>query len=289
MRQLKIVHSITDRSENSVSKYLIEVSHIGLLRQEEQLKLSLSAKNGDLLALERLIKTNLRFVVSVAKQYQNKGMGLADLISEGNLGLIKAAHKFDPAKGFKFISFAVYWIRQSIIQALSEQKRMVRLPGNQILNMDKVSKAIFKLEQELQRAPALSEVAQLLAISEGKVADILSSGAVSISVDGQHTYTTVALIETLINENSLSPTAHLLKESLTIDLNRMLNKLPLKERIVLKYWYGIDQYAPLVPDDIALQVGLTPERVRQLRAKAISTLARLCKVNKMLDYLNLKA
>lgn len=288
MRQFKIVPTLTDRSENSISRYLIEVGHIDLLQHGEEVKLAMNARNGDHIAMERLIKTNLRFVVSVAKQYQNKGISLPDLISEGNLGLIKAAHKFDPTKGFKFVSFAVYWIRQHIIQAISDQKRTVRLPGNQILNMDKVSKAMFKLEQELQRLPALCEIAQLLEISEEKIADILSSGAVSISVEVQSTYTKVALIETLTNENSLSPIDHLFKESLTIDLNRMLNKLPLKERIILKYWYGIDQYPQLAPDDIALKVGLTSERVRQLRSKALKTLARLSKFNRVADYFSVK-
>lgn len=288
MRQFKIVPTLTDRSENSISRYLVEVGHIDLLQHGEEVKLAMSARNGDHIAMERLIKTNLRFVVSVAKQYQNKGISLPDLISEGNLGLIKAAHKFDPTKGFKFVSFAVYWIRQHIIQAISDQKRTVRLPGNQILNMDKVSKAMFKLEQELQRLPALCEIAQLLEISEEKIADILSSGAVSISVEVQSTYTKVALIETLTNENSLSPIDHLFKESLNIDLNRMLNKLPLKERIILKYWYGIDQYPQLVPDDIALKVGLTSERVRQLRSKALKTLARLSKFNRVADYFSVK-
>lgn len=287
MRQLKIAHSITDRTEDSISKYLGDISQIDLLQQDEEVALARKARNGDTLAMERLIKTNLRFVVSVAKQYQNKGMNLSDLISEGNLGLIKAAHRFDYSKGFKFISFAVFWIRQCIIQAISEQKRLVRLPGNQINDMAKVSKVMTELEQQFGRMPALFEIAEKLGLSEEKIAGIMGNGSVAISVDTpSHQYPEMSFMDTLINQNSLCPVKELFRESLAIDLIRMLNRLPVKQCQILKYWYGIDGYPQLNHNDIAFKVGLTAERVRQLKIKAIGTLGRLCKVNKTEDYLN---
>lgn len=289
MRQLKMVQCITDRTENSISRYLTDIAHIDLLRQDEEVNLAMRAQAGDHLALEILIKTNLRFVVSVAKQYQNKGMNLADLISEGNLGLIKAAHRFDYTKGFKFISFAVYWIRQFIIQAISDQKRIVRLPGNQIYNMNKVTKAMVKLEQELERTPALNEIAEMLELTEEKISEILSGGALTISVDARiHTHTEMSLIETLINKDSLGPIDQLFEESLFTDLIHMLNKLPERQRIILKYWYGLDKYPQLGHQEIARKLNLTSQRIRQLRATAFCTLGKLCKVNGMEDYFNIK-
>lgn len=289
MRQLKIAQSITNRTEESISRYLIDIAQIDLLQQDEEVKLAMKAKSGDPQALDKLIKTNLRFVVSVAKQYQNKGMSLSDLISEGNLGLIKAAHRFDYTKGFKFISFAVYWIRQCIIQAISDQKRIVRLPGNQISDMNKVSKAILKLEQLLERMPTLLELAELLELSEEKVADVLGNAGISVSVDMQsHTHSELSLLDTLINENALSPSDQLFKDSLSTDLIRILNKLPEKQKMILKYFYGIDNYPQLSHDDIAYRVDLTPERVRQLKNKAVDALKKLCKRNRMEDYFNIE-
>lgn len=289
MRQLKIVQNITNRTEDSISRYLIDIAHIDLLQQDEEVKLAAQAQNGDPGALDKLIKTNLRFVVSVAKQYQNKGMSLSDLISEGNLGLIKAAHRFDHTKGFKFISFAVYWIRQCIIQAISEQKRIVRLPGNQISNMNKVSKGISELEQVLERMPTLLELAELLELSEEKIADVLGNAGGSISIDMQsHTHTELSLLDVLINPNALSPGDQLWKDSLATDLARILSKLPKKQQLILKYFYGIDDYPQLSYEDIASRVSLTPERVRQLRNKAIDSLKKHCKTNRMQDYLNVK-
>lgn len=289
MRQLKIAQSITNRKEDSISRYLIEIAQIDLLQQDEEVYLATKAKNGDRVAMERLIKTNLRFVVSVAKQYQNKGMNLADLISEGNLGLIKAAHRFDYTKGFKFISFAVYWIRQSIIQAISEQKRVVRLPGNQINDMNKVSKAMLKLEQELERTPALFEIAETLGLPEEKVADVVRNTGISVSIDVQnHTHTEMSLLDILINQDSLCPIEALFRESLSADLIRILNKLPEKQRRILKYFYGIDNYPQLNYEDIGFKVGLTAERVRQLRGKAIDTLVKVCRGNIINDYFSIK-
>lgn len=288
MRQLKIGNSITNRTEDSLSRYLTEIAHIDLLQQDEEAQLAMKAKSGDLQALDQLIRTNLRFVVSVAKQYQNKGMGLPDLISEGNLGLIKAAHQFDVTKGFKFISFAVYWVRQSIIQAISDQRRVVRLPGNQISDMNRISKAALKLEQVLERMPALSELAELLELPEEKIAEVLSNAGGSVSVDTQsHPNIESSLLDTLINQNSLSPGDQLIKESLTIDLIRVLNRLPKKQHLILKYFYGIDSFPQLSYEDIGLRVKLTSERVRQLKHIAVETLKKLCEVNSTADYFNI--
>lgn len=287
MRQLKIAQSITNRNDDSISRYLVDIAHIDLLHQEEEVNLALMAKNGDNLALEKLIKTNLRFVVSVAKQYQNKGVSLSDLISEGNMGLIKAAKRFDHTKGFKFISFAVYWIRQCILQSIAEHKRIVRLPGNQIYDLTRVSKTTVKLEQVLERAPTLREIAEALELSEEKIADILYNGGIAVSVDVKpNTQSELSLLETLVNHNSLYPTDQLFKDSLSTDLSRAINKLPAKQALILKYCYGIDGFPQLAHEDIAYKIGLTSERVRQLRCKGIENLRNFCVTSRMTDYFN---
>lgn len=287
MRQLKIAQSITNRTEDSISRYLTDIAQIDLLQQDEEISIAIMARNGDAQAMEKLINTNLRFVVSVAKQYQNKGMALSDLISEGNLGLIKAAQRFDYTKGFKFISFAVYWIRQSIIQAISDHKRVVRLPGNQINDMRKVSKVAVKLEQDLERTPTLLELAEMMELSEEKVADILYSSGDSLSVDefsGGNAEMT--LLDILVNENAISPMGQLFKESLSTDMMRILNRLPDRQQLIVKYLFGVDGYPQLNYDDIGLRMGLTSERVRQLKNIAVDTLKAFCKTNRMGDYLN---
>lgn len=285
MRQLKIVPNITNRTEDSISRYLVDIAQFDLLQQDEEVNLAKMAKNGDTSAMDKLIQTNLRFVVSVAKQYQNNGMALSDLISEGNLGLIKAVHRFDYTKGFKFISFAVYWIRQSILESISEQKRMVRLPGNQITDMRRVSKAMIKLEQVLERLPTIDELADMLGISQEKIADVLYSGGDCISMDMQcSSNSEVTFLDVLINQHSLSPTSQLFKDSLSTDMIRMLNRLPQKQQVILKYFYGLDSHPQLNYDDIAYRVNLTPERVRQLRNKAVDNLKGLAAVSRMGDY-----
>ncbi|MNJ87576.1 RNA polymerase sigma factor SigA [compost metagenome] len=285
MRPLKIAQSITNRSDDSVSRYLIEIAQIDLLQKGEEANLAVKARNGDPFALEKLIKTNLRFVVSVAKQYQNNGLNLADLISEGNIGLMRAAKRFDPTKGFKFISFAVYWIRQCILQAITEQKRTVRLSGNQIYDMGRVSKATIKLEQMLEREPTLTELADALQLSEEKIADVLYNSGVSVSVDMKTSpYTESTLLDSLINQNSTCPSAQLFKDSLTKDLIRAIDALPEKQKLVLKYCYGLDDFPELAHEDIASKMGLTAERVRQLRCKGIESLKTICKLNNMTDY-----
>jgi len=285
MRPLKIAQSITNRSDDSVSRYLMEIAQIDLLQKGEEANLAVKARNGDSFALEKLVKTNLRFVVSVAKQYQNNGLNLADLISEGNIGLMRAAKRFDPTKGFKFISFAVYWIRQCILQAITEQKRTVRLSGNQIYDMGRVSKASIKLEQMLEREPTLTELADALQLSEEKIADVLYNSGVSVSVDMKTSpYTESTLLDTLINQNSTCPSAQLFKDSLTKDLIRAIDALPEKQKLVLKYCYGLDDFPELAHEDIASKIGLTAERVRQLRCKGIESLKSICKLNSMTDY-----
>lgn len=287
MRQIKIVQSITNRSDDSISRYLLDIAHIELLQDEEETILASRARNGDERALEKLIKTNLRFVVSVAKQYQNKGVSLSDLISEGNMGLIKAAKRFDPTKGFKFISFAVYWIRQCILQSISEHKRIVRLPGNQIYDLTRISKAAVKLEQILERTPTSSELADTLALSEAKIVEILYHGGIVVSVElKSNTQSELSLLDTLVNQDSLCPTDELFKDSLTIDLIRLINKLPPKQALILKYCYGLDGFPQMVHDDIAAKIGLTSERIRQLRCKGIENLRGICAGCRMADYFN---
>ena len=287
MRPLKITQSITNRNDDSVSRYLMEIAQIDLLEKGEEVNLAVKVKNGDQIALAKLIKTNLRFVVSVAKQYQNNGLNLADLISEGNIGLIRAAKRFDHTKGFKFISFAVYWIRQCILQAITEQKRTVRLSGNQIYDMSRVSKASIKLEQMLEREPTLTELADALKLTEEKIADVLYHGGISVPVDMQTgPHTELTLLDTLINQNSTCPSAELFKDSLTKDLIRAIDALPEKQKLVLKYCYGLDDFPELAHEDIASKIGLTSERVRQLRCKGIESLKTICKLNSMTDYFN---
>lgn len=286
MRQLKIVQSITNRSEDSISRYLMDIARIDLLHHEEEVSLASMARNGDDLALEKLIRTNLRFVVSVAKQYQNKGVCLSDLISEGNLGLIKAAKRFDHTKGFKFISFAVYWIRQCILQSIAEHKRIVRLPGNQIYDLTRVSKAAVKLEQVLERTPTLRELAETLQLTEEKIADILYNGGIVVSVDVKSNTSELSLLDTLVNRNSGSPTDQLFRDSLSTDLSRAINQLPEKQALILKYCFGIDGFPQLAHDDIAYKIGLSSERVRQLRCKGIERLRNICLTCRMTDYFN---
>lgn len=287
MRPLKIAQSITNRNDDSVSRYLLEIAQIDLLEKDEEVSLARRVKNGDQFALEKLIKTNLRFVVSVAKQYQNNGLNLADLISEGNIGLIRAAKRFDHTKGFKFISFAVYWIRQCILQAISEQRRTVRLSGNQIYDIGRVSKASVKLEQVLEREPTLTELADVLNLSEEKIADVLYNGGVSVSMDMKSSvHTELTLMDTLINQNSICPITQLFKESLTKDLIRAIDALPKKQKLVLKYCYGLDNFPQLVHEEIGFKIGLSSERVRQLKYKGIESLKAICKLNSMGDYLS---
>ena len=273
MRQLKITKSITNRETKSLEKYLQDISREGMITAEEEVELAKRIKQGDEKALEELVRANLRFVVSVSKQYQNQGLTLPDLINEGNLGLIKAARKFDETRGFKFISYAVWWIRQSILQALADQSRIVRLPLNQVGSLNKINRTLSKLEQEFERVPSASEIADNLDISEDKVADSMKISGRHVSVDApfkegeDH-----GLLDVLSEENSPQTDHNVMRESLLLEIDRSLNTLADRERDVIKLFYGIGMKHALTLDEIGDKFELTRERVRQVKEKAIKKL-----------------
>lgn len=285
MRQLKIAQSITNRDTDSIDKYLTDIGRIDLLTIEEELSLAKRIKKGDTAALDKLVKTNLRFVVSVAKKYQNRGLQLADLISEGNLGLIKAAHRFDDTKGFKFISFAVWWIRQSIMQALADQKRMIRLPGNQVLGIIKINKAADLLEQQLERLPTYEELSVATELSQEKVADYLSSAPLSYSLDmTTNEESGFTLMDTLANDNVPNTDALMITESLSEDLNRTLGVLPEREKWIITLFFGLDNHTALTLDDMVEVFNLSKERIRQLKDRALKTLRQNCRTPYLAEY-----
>ncbi len=272
MRQLKISKSITNRDSASLDKYLQEIGKYDLISVEEEVELARRIKEGDTEAIEKLTRANLRFVVSVAKQYQNQGLSLSDLINEGNLGLIKAAEKFDETRGFKFISYAVWWIRQSIMQAINEQSRIVRLPLNQVSNLAKYKKAIADFEQRFHRQPTEEELAQLLDMSQEKIKQALSSSAQHQSfdapfVEGEDN----TLLDVIENKNSPRADESLMKESLKIEIERALNTLTPRERDIIRMSFGIGT-EQLSLEEIGDKYGLTRERVRQIREKALKKL-----------------
>ncbi len=273
MRQLKISKSITNRESQSLEKYLQEIGREGLINAEEEVKLARKIREGDQVALDRLTKANLRFVVSVAKQYQNQGLSLPDLINEGNLGLIKAAKRFDETRGFKFISYAVWWIRQSILQALAEQSRIVRLPLNQVGSLNKISKAFSKLEQEFEREPSSDEIASILEISPDKITDTMRISGKHVSMDAPFVNGEDNSLLDVI-ENSDSPKADnlLMSESLQKEIDRSLSTLTEREREVVKLFFGIGINHGLTLEEIGAKFELTRERVRQIKEKAIRRL-----------------
>ncbi len=281
MRQLKITKSITNRESQSLDKYLQEIGREDLITAEEEVELAQRIKKGDQLALEKLTRANLRFVVSVSKQYQNQGLSLPDLINEGNLGLIKAAQRFDETRGFKFISYAVWWIRQSILQALAEQSRIVRLPLNQVGSLNKINKMFAKLEQEYDRPPTVEEIATALDIPAEKVADSLKVSGRHVSVDAPFTEDDSVMV------NSDSPTADfgLLNESLVQEIERSLSTLTEKEREVIRLFYGIGMKHGLTLEEIGDRFGLTRERVRQIKEKAIRRLRHSSRSKHLKAYL----
>ena len=272
MRQLKITKSITNRESASLDKYLQEIGREDLITVEEEVELAQRIKKGDRKALDKLTKANLRFVVSVAKQYQNQGLSLPDLINEGNVGLIKAAEKFDETRGFKFISYAVWWIRQSILQALAEQSRIVRLPLNQVGSLNKISKALSKFEQEHERRPSSEELAKELGVDEGKISDTLKVGGRHISVDapfveGEEN----SLLDVLQDSNSPNADKELIDESLAKEIDRSLATLTERESDIIKMFFGIG-CQEMTLEEIGDKFGLTRERVRQIKEKAIRRL-----------------
>jgi RNA polymerase primary sigma factor len=286
MRQLKITKSITNRESASLDKYLQEIGREELITAEEEVVLAKKIKDGDQDALEKLTRANLRFVVSVAKQYQNQGLSLPDLINEGNLGLIKAARRFDETRGFKFISYAVWWIRQSILQALAEQSRIVRLPLNQVGSLNKINKAYSKLEQEFEREPSAEELAELLDLPIDKVSDTMKVSGRHVSMDapfanGEES----SLLDVLVNHDSLKADSGLIMESLSKEIDRALSTLTERERDVVKLFFGIGLNHGLTLEEIGDKFDLTRERVRQIKEKAIRRLRHSSRSKLLQQYL----
>lgn len=285
MRQLKITKSITNRESASLDKYLQEIGKEELITVDEEVELAQRIKQGDRVALEKLTRANLRFVVSVAKQYQNQGLSLPDLINEGNLGLIKAAEKFDETRGFKFISYAVWWIRQSILQALSEQSRIVRLPLNQVGSLNKINKAFSKFEQENERKPTAEELAKVLDLPEEKIVDTLRVSGRHVSVDapfvnGEEN----SLLDVLENSDLPHTDALLINESLAKEIDRALATLTERERDIVKLFFGIACQDNTL-EEIGDKFGLTRERVRQIKEKAIRRLRHSSRSKLLKSYL----
>ena len=285
MRQLKITKSITNRESASLDKYLQEIGKEDLITVEEEVELAQRIRKGDQEALEKLTKANLRFVVSVAKQYQNQGLSLPDLINEGNLGLIKAAEKFDETRGFKFISYAVWWIRQSILQALAEQSRIVRLPLNQVGSLNKINKAFARFEQEHKRVPSPEELAQELELPREKVTDTLRVAGRHISVDapfadGEDN----SLLDVLVNPDSPNADRGLINESLATEVDRALETLTERERDIIRYFFGIG-CSEMTLEEIGEKFDLTRERVRQIKEKAIRRLRHSSRSSLLKSYL----
>ena len=272
MRQLKITKSITNRESASLDKYLQEIGREDLITVEEEVELAQAIKKGDRKALEKLTKANLRFVVSVAKQYQNQGLSLPDLINEGNLGLIKAAEKFDETRGFKFISYAVWWIRQSILQALAEQSRIVRLPLNQVGSLNKIGKVLSRFEQETERRPSAEELAEELDIPGDKITDTLKVSGRHVSVDAPFVEgEDNSLLDVLVNEDTPNTDGTLMYESLSREIDRALATLTERESDIIKMFFGIG-CQEVTLEEIGDKFGLTRERVRQIKEKAIRRL-----------------
>ena len=285
MRQLKITKSITNRESASLDKYLQEIGREDLITVEEEVELAQRIRNGDRLALEKLTRANLRFVVSVAKQYQNQGLSLPDLINEGNLGLIKAAEKFDETRGFKFISYAVWWIRQSILQALAEQSRIVRLPLNQVGSLNKINKAFSKFEQENERKPSAEELAEELDIPVDKIADTMKVSGRHVSVDAPFVEgEDNSLLDVMINDDSPNADRVLINESLSKEIERALSTLSEREHDIVKKFFGIG-VPEMTLEEIGVEFGLTRERVRQIKEKAIRRLRQSSKSKLMKTYL----
>jgi RNA polymerase primary sigma factor len=286
MRQLKITKQLTNRDSKSIDKYLSDVSKEGMVSPEEEVSLAVKIKQGDKVALNKLVNANLRFVISVAKQYQGHGLTLEDLIAEGNIGLITAAKRFDETKGFKFISYAVWWIRQSIMQAIAENSRVVRLPLNKVSAIQKIAHAFSKLEQEHERAPSNEEISELLETSSDSVADLFTYSQKQVSVDaplidGEEN----SLLNVLSNGQSDNPMSGLMRESLCRDIERVLVSLKAREADVVRLSFGLNGKAPMTLEEIANQLGLTRERIRQIREKALRSLRKKANSNLLKHYL----
>lgn len=288
MRQLKITKQVTNREAESLDKYLLEIGRVDLITAQEEVELAQRIKAGDQKALDRLVQANLRFVVSVAKQYQNQGLSLPDLINEGNVGLMKAARRFDETRGFKFISYAVWWIRQSILQALAEHARVVRLPLNKIGHIGKVNRTYSELEQKLERAPSLEEVGELLDISIPDVKRALLASGRHVSMDAplvEGDDSSSNMYDLLENDSLQAPEDDLIHQSLQKEINRSLSTLTLREADVLKLYFGLDGKRQMSLDEIGYRFDLTRERVRQIKEKAVRRLRHTSRSKLLRTYL----
>ena len=284
MRQLKISKQVTNRETASLDKYLHEIGKVELLCAEEEVEIAKRIRSGDVEALNRLVKANLRFVVSVSKQYQNQGLTLSDLIDEGNLGLIKAAMRFDETRGFKFISYAVWWIRQSVLQALAEQARIVRLPLNKIGSINKINRAFSELEQKFEREPSVLEIAQALELAPDDVKDAINNSGKAVSMDAPlSTDEETNLYDVITNTEALSPDKGLLTDSLKKEIERVLSTLTAREANIIRLYYGLNGKHAHTLEEIGEQFSLTRERVRQIKEKAIKRLKHIsrCRILKM--------
>jgi RNA polymerase primary sigma factor len=285
MRQLKITQSITNRESQSLDKYLHEIGKVDLITAEEEVVLAQKIREGDQAALERLTKTNLRFVVSVAKQYQNQGLTLGDLINEGNLGLIKAAKRFDETKGFKFISYAVWWIRQSILQSIAEQSRIVRLPLNQVGSLSKISKAFSKLEQQYEREPSPEELADILETTADKIADTLSNSGRHVSMDAPFVQGEENTLLDVLDNHEPNTDSNLINESLAEEIRRSLSSLSDRESEIVVLFFGLGAASPFSLEEIGEKFDLTRERVRQIKDKALQRLRHTSRSTVLKSYL----
>jgi RNA polymerase primary sigma factor len=286
MRQLKISKQITNRESQSLDKYLQEIGKVDLLTPDEEVELAKRIKEGDQIALEKLTKANLRFVVSVAKQYQNQGLSLGDLINEGNLGLIKAAQRFDETRGFKFISYAVWWIRQSILQALAEQSRIVRLPLNRVGSLNKISKTFSELEQKFEREPSPEELAEVLEVTTAEVVDTMKISGRHVSMDAPFVQGEEnSLLDVLENDSELTPDSGLMTDSLRREVQRALSTLTQRESDVVTLYFGLNGEHALTLEEIGEKFSLTRERVRQIKEKAIRRLRHTSRSKALKPYL----
>lgn len=286
MRQLKISKQITNRESQSLDKYLQEIGKVDLLSPDEEVDLAKRIRDGDQYALEKLTKANLRFVVSVAKQYQNQGLSLGDLINEGNLGLIKAAQRFDETRGFKFISYAVWWIRQSILQALAEQSRIVRLPLNRVGSLNKISKTFSELEQKFEREPSPDELAEVLEVSTSEIVDTLKISGRHVSMDAPFVQGEEnSLLDVLENDGEEKPDAELMNDSLRREVQRALSTLTMRESEVITYYFGLNGEHAMTLEEIGEKFNLTRERVRQIKEKAIRRLRHTSRSKALKPYL----
>jgi RNA polymerase primary sigma factor len=286
MRQLKISKQITNRESQSLDKYLQEIGKVDLLTPDEEVELAKRIREGDQMALEKLTKANLRFVVSVAKQYQNQGLSLGDLINEGNLGLIKAGQRFDETRGFKFISYAVWWIRQSILQALAEQSRIVRLPLNRVGSLNKISKTFSELEQRFEREPSPDELADVLDVSTSEVVDTMKISGRHVSMDAPFVQGEEnSLLDVLENDTEQTPDSELMNDSLRREVQRALSTLTQREADVISLYFGLNGEHSMTLEEIGEKFNLTRERVRQIKEKAIRRLRHTSRSKALKPYL----